>query len=76
MSASLNGEVKRALPPIVVDLGRGCYAWIGGGHGFILDTRGSGVWQPMADVPHFGGHVLTASRVASLAAAYGRPVLS
>jgi len=70
---ALNGAVTRVLPPIVVDLGHGVYAWIGQGLGFTLDVRGSGQWVPMTDFPEFGGPVLKAGAVAALVATFGRP---
>jgi hypothetical protein len=68
-------SLTRAVSPLVVDVGHGMYAWIQNGHGFTLNTRGSAQWVPMVDCVGIGGHVLTASQVTALVAAYGKPVL-
>lgn len=46
-------------PPLVVDLGRGFYAWMQNAIGFIF-TPGLG-WKPITDVeaPGIGGRVVT-----------------
>lgn len=73
MSAALNlGTVTRALPPLVVALKGGSYAWIQHGHGFLLHAC-SGAWVPLVDAEGIGGHVLKAAQVAALVATYGRP---
>lgn len=74
LNASASLQVTRVLPPLVVDLGRGYYAWVERGHGFTLSTA-SGQWQLMVDAEGLGGTVLTASQVLALVTAYGRPVL-
>jgi hypothetical protein len=73
LSASRVAAVSRAVSPLVVDVGNGCYAWIQDGLGFTLNTRASAQWVPMTDCVGIGGHVLTASQVTALVAAYGRP---
>lgn len=74
LNRSATLHVTTVRPPLVVDLGRGYFAWIEKGHGFTLSAA-SGQWQPMVDAEGLGGHVLTASQVVALVAAYGRPVL-
>ncbi len=76
LSSERVAAVSRSVSPLVVDVGHGCYAWIQHGHGFTLNTRGSAQWVPMVDCVGIGGHVLTASQVVALVAAYGRPVES
>jgi hypothetical protein len=63
------------VSPLVVDVGHGMYAWIQRGLGFTLNTRASAQWVPMVDCVGIGGHLLTASQVTALVAAYGKPVL-
>lgn len=76
LSDSRVQAVSRSVSPLVVDIGRGCYAWIQDGFGFTLDTRASGRWQPLVDAIGLGGHVLNAGQVTALVAAYGRPTPS
>lgn len=65
--------VTRPCPPLVVDLGRGRFAWIEHGHGFTLDTNAGGTWQPIVDAHGIGGSVLQAPAVAELVLEHGRP---
>lgn len=60
-------------PPLVVDLGRGAYAWVENGFGFLLHA-GSRQWVPLVDAYGLGGVVLHADKVAELVAAFGRPL--
>ena len=69
---ALNHNITRTHPPLVVDIGRGYYAWVENGLGFTLSVA-SGRWQPLVDGSGIGGHVLKAPQVAALVAAYGRP---
>jgi len=71
-SASQVTNVTRAVSPLVVLLKGGSYAWIEKGIGHILHPA-SGRWSPLVDAEGLGGHVLTASQVVALVAAYGRP---
>ena len=73
MSSAQVANVTRAVSPLVVDIGRGVYAWIQGGIGFSLDTRATATWHPLVDAVGLGGHVLTSSQVVALVARYGRP---
>lgn len=72
MSSAQVANVTRAVSPLVVLLKGGAYAYIVNGLGFILHPA-SGKWSPLVDAEGIGGHVLTASQVAALVAAYGRP---
>ena len=62
----------RPRPPLVVGIGRDCYAWVEGGRGFTLHVA-SGRWQPMTDAIGLGGWVLHAADVVGLVARFGRP---
>lgn len=64
--------VTRALPPLVVDVGNGAFAWIEKGHGFLLHTA-VGQWHPLTDAPGIGGTVLKADQVAALVLSFGSP---
>lgn len=78
MSALLNfsservAAVARSVSPLVVLLKGGSYCWVERGIGHILHPA-QGAWTPLVDAEGIGGHVLTASQVVALVAAYGRP---
>jgi hypothetical protein len=70
--SALGPAVINQRPPLVVDLGRGAFAWVEHGFGFILHT-GSRQWVPLVDAEGFGGVVLHTDKVAELVAEFGRP---
>lgn len=71
--SSKSVTLTRPLPPLVVDLGRGHFAWIQDGHGFTLATE-VGEWHPIVDAHGIGGTVLNAAQIAVLVAEFGRPL--
>lgn len=64
--------VLRQLPPLVVELRHGAYAWVENGLGFILHAA-TGRWHPITDATEIGGHVLTPAQVARVVLHHGRP---
>jgi hypothetical protein len=66
-------SVVRARPPLVVDLGRGYFAWIERGHGFVL-SRCAGQWVPLTEAVVIAGHVMKAPAVGELVLEFGRPM--
>jgi len=72
LSAINLSAVISTLPPLVVAIGRGAYAWIENGLGFLLHS-GSRQWVPLVDAEGLGGVVLRADEVTELVAEFGRP---
>ena len=68
----MNALLTPIAPPLVVEIGRGTYAYIHHGTGHLLCVA-TGQWTPMVDVVGIGGSVLTSSQVLALVETYGRP---
>lgn len=69
---ALNGNIQRAVSPLVAEVGKGQYLWVQDGFGFLLHAT-AGAWHPITHAFH-GGKVLNESQVVALVAAYGRPL--